>query len=189
MLYMLMLVQDTISCTPLCYNCVLSLVPPPSPRSTQHSGGLAAMCTVPLPPAPVANQSPHVHFQQVIRCHICHQMPSLTCCSPFVDVPCSPPPLPLPPPPPHTHTMLQPDEASGALTWKCSEHPGELMAAMSHAMRPTAAAAAARDTHMRAVEQGEWSQSGRGRGREGGERFHIRCGSQQRSLAPGGQQG
>ena len=60
------------------------------------------------------------------------------------------------------------------------------MAAMSHAMRPTAAAAAARDTHMRAVEQGEWSQSGRGRGREGGERSHIRCGSQQRALAPGG---
>jgi hypothetical protein len=41
------------------------------------------------------------------------------------------------------------------LTWKRSEHPGELYAAISTAMRPTAAAAASRDTHMRAVEQGE----------------------------------
>lgn len=63
----------------------------------------------------------------------------------------APPPQIVPPLPP----PLQPDESSGLLTWRPSEFPGELRAAMSTAMRPAAAAAAARDTHMRAVEQGE----------------------------------
>lgn len=50
--------------------------------------------------------------------------------------------------------LLQPDESSGQVSWKRSEYPGDLRAAMSVAMRPAGAAAAAREPHIRAVEPG-----------------------------------
>lgn len=57
---------------------------------------------------------------------------------------------------------LQPDESAGAVSWKRSEYPGDLRAAMSVAMRPGGAAAGAREPHIRAVEPGEPGHTGEG---------------------------
>jgi hypothetical protein len=51
--------------------------------------------------------------------------------------------------------VLQPDESTAAVTYRPSEYPGDLRAAMAMAMRPGGAAAAARDPHVRAVEPGK----------------------------------
>jgi hypothetical protein len=51
--------------------------------------------------------------------------------------------------------LLQPDESTAAVTYRPSEYPGDLRAAMAMAMRPGGAGAAARDPHVRAVEPGE----------------------------------
>ncbi|WIA32299.1 hypothetical protein OEZ86_003144 [Tetradesmus obliquus] len=54
--------------------------------------------------------------------------------------------------PSYVHSL--PDESTAAVTYRPSEYPGDLRAAMAMAMRPGGAAAAARDPHVRAVEPG-----------------------------------
>ncbi|KAF6250794.1 IKI3 family-domain-containing protein [Scenedesmus sp. NREL 46B-D3] len=54
--------------------------------------------------------------------------------------------------PSYVHTL--PDESTAAVSYRPSEYPGDLRAAMALAMRPGGAAAAARDPHVRALEPG-----------------------------------